>query len=430
MDLKQFRALTGTPPTVATPVAPPVSALSVSELNEHVKRLLSNSALLSDLTVRGEISNFTAHRSGHFYFSLKDEGGLVRAVMFAGNASRLSFRPENGMKVLARGSVSVYVRDGQYQLYVHAMEPDGIGSLYLAFEQRKRKLEAEGLFDPARKKPLPKMPSRIGVITSPTGAAVRDIIHVLGRRYPRASVLLYPALVQGEGAPPTLIAGLDYFNANDAADVIILGRGGGSMEDLFAFNDEALARAIAASHIPVISAVGHETDFTIADFAADLRAPTPSAAAELAVPDTAELLSRLAALRSRLSTDLHATVALRRRQFTSLSSRTPFRRPDSLFDDAKVSLSHQTEALARAGMGSVTKKTAAFRESAAKLNALSPLSVLCRGFCAAFDGKNKPIVSAGAVEIGQSISLRFHDGALDARVEGIQPTETNEEKRT
>ena len=431
MDLKQFRALTGAAaPADTAKKSPPVSALSVSELNEHVKRLLSNSALLSDLTVRGEISNFTAHRSGHFYFSLKDEGGLVRAVMFAGNASRLSFLPENGMKVLARGSVSVYVRDGQYQLYVSAMEPDGIGSLYLAFEQRKRKLEAEGLFDPARKKPLPKMPSRIGVITSPTGAAVRDIIHVLGRRYPRASVLLYPALVQGEGAPPTLIAALDYFNANDAADVIILGRGGGSMEDLFAFNDEALARAIAASHIPVISAVGHETDFTIADFAADLRAPTPSAAAELAVPDTAELLSRLSHLRARLRTDLHTAVALRRRQFTALASRTPFRRPASLFDDARIALSHKTEALFRAGESGVTKKTAAFRERAAKLDALSPLSVLCRGFCAAFDEGKKPILSVKTAKIGDPITLRLQDGSLAARVEGILQTEIEKDKES
>ena len=428
MDLKQFRALTGEAPF--TPSATnTVSALSVSELNEHVKRLLSGSALLSDLTVRGEISNFTAHRSGHCYFSLKDEGGLVRAVMFAGNASRLSFRPENGMKVLARGSVSVYVRDGQYQLYVNAMEPDGIGALYLAFEQRKRKLEAEGLFDPARKKPLPKMPMRIGVITSPTGAAVRDIIHVLGRRFPSASVLLYPALVQGEGAPRTLIAALDYFNATAAVDVIILGRGGGSMEDLFAFNDEALARAIAASQIPVISAVGHETDFTIADFVADMRAPTPSAAAELAVPDTAELLVRLSDLRARLKNDLHAAVSQRRRQFSALASRAPFRTPDTLLRDARLSLSHAVESLLHAAEVSIAQKNAAFREKVAKLDALSPLSVLCRGFCAAFDDKGKPITSVSALQIGEIISLRFQDGGVNARTEAIFCPTTNEEKR-
>lgn len=416
MDLKQFRAMTGgTPPPAASGVP---NAMTVSQLNEHIKRLISGSALLSDITVRGELSNFTAHRSGHFYFSLKDEGGLIRAVMFASNASRLSFLPENGMKVLARGSVSVYVRDGQYQLYVNGMEPDGIGSLYLAFEQRKRKLEGEGLFDPARKKPIPKMPTRIGVITSPTGAAVRDILNILARRYPRASVLLYPALVQGEGAPPTLIAGIDYFNQTQKADVIILGRGGGSMEDLFAFNDEALARRIAASEIPVISAVGHETDFTIADFVADLRAPTPSAAAEIAVPDTGELLIRLGEMKNRLRADLLGAVAHRRKHFATLVSRPPFSHPETLFDDEKLHLSHRTEALCRAGAGSVERRSAVFRTLTAKLNALSPLSVLCRGFSAAFREDGSLISSAQELAVGEKFHLRFHDGSIAARAEG------------
>lgn len=430
MDLKQFRALAGVTLGASASYEPALpDALSVSQLNEHVKRLLSGSALLSDVTVRGEISNFTAHRSGHFYFSLKDEGGLIRAVMFHGSNMRLSFLPENGMKVLARGSVSVYVRDGQYQLYVNAMDPDGIGSLYLAFEQRKRRLEAEGLFDPTRKKPIPKMPSRIGVITSPTGAAVRDILNILCRRYPCASVLLYPALVQGEDAPRTLVAGIDYFNENQAADVIIIGRGGGSMEDLFAFNDEMLARRIATSSIPVISAVGHETDFTIADFVADLRAPTPSAAAEIAVPDAAELLLRLQTAGSRLRAHLLATVTRHRKQFSSLVSRTPLRRPETLFDDARLSLSHSTEALCRAGEGSVLSKKTTFREMTAKLNVLSPLSVLCRGFSAAFDDKNRLISSVATLQKGENFRLRFHDGTLLARAEGILTLEADSQNQ-
>ena len=268
--------------------------MTVSALNQYIHTLIASDTALSDLTVRGEISNFVAHRSGHCYFSLKDEGGLIRAVMFRTAASRLAFRPESGMKVLVHGYVSVYEKDGQYQLYVSAMEPDGIGSLYLAFEERKRRLATEGLFDASRKRPIPRYPARIGVITSPTGAAIRDILHILARRYPCAEVLLYPALVQGEEAARSMIAGLRWFQEQNAADVLIIGRGGGSFEDLFAFQDEGLAREIAASTIPVISAVGHETDFSISDFVADLRAPTPSAAAELAVPDMTELLARTA----------------------------------------------------------------------------------------------------------------------------------------
>ena len=244
---------------------------TVTQVNEYIKSLLESAPHLSSIQLKGEISNFTHHKSGHLYFSLKDEGGLIRAVMFRGSASALKFLPENGMKVVARGSVSAYVRDGSSQLYVSSMEPDGIGALYLAFEQLKRKLEAEGLFDRARKRPIPKCPTRVGVITSPTGAAVRDIIHVTGRRFPLAKIILYPALVQGEGAPASLIRGMQYFNRSRSCDVIIIGRGGGSIEDLWGFNDEGLARVIASSEIPVISAVGHETDFTICDFVADLR---------------------------------------------------------------------------------------------------------------------------------------------------------------
>lgn len=258
--------------------------ITVSELNEYIKMVLENDELLMRVFIKGEISNFTNHyKTGHFYFSLKDEGGAVRAVMFRGSASKLKFVPENGMRVVVGGRVGVFPRDGQYQVYAETMEPDGVGALYVAYEQLKAKLEKEGLFDAAKKKPLPKIPTRIGIITSPTGAAIRDIINILGRRFPLAKAVLYPALVQGEGAAPDLVRGIDYFNSAGNVDVIIIGRGGGSLEDLWAFNDETLARRVAASKIPVISAVGHETDFTLCDFAADRRAPTPSAAAELAV---------------------------------------------------------------------------------------------------------------------------------------------------
>jgi exodeoxyribonuclease VII large subunit len=236
--------------------------------------------------IKGEISNFTNHRTGHFYFSLKDEGGLIRAVMFKTAVQKLNFLPENGMKVILRGRISSFVRDGQYQIYVNDIQPDGVGSLYIAFEQLKRRLESEGIFDQSRKRPIPKLPRRVGIVTSPTGAAVRDMINIFGRRFPYTELVLYPALVQGPGAAADVAKGVRYFNETDSVNVIVVGRGGGSIEDLWAFNDEMLARTVAASRIPVISAVGHETDFTICDFAADLRAPTPSAAAELAVPET------------------------------------------------------------------------------------------------------------------------------------------------
>ena len=269
------------------------SELTVTELNSYIKRIFDSDRLLGAITVKGEISNLTNHRSGHIYFSLKDEGGQVKAVMFRSYAEKLKFMPEDGMKVIVRCSVSVYPQSGIYQLYVTSMQPDGIGALYLAYEQLKARLEAEGLFSSEFKKEIPAIPERIGVITSPTGAAVRDIINVIGRRFPLAKIYLYPSLVQGDGADGNLIAALDYFDKTKLVDVIIIGRGGGSIEDLWAFNSEWLARKIFECSIPVISAVGHETDFTICDFVSDLRAPTPSAAAELAVPDIRELFLRI-----------------------------------------------------------------------------------------------------------------------------------------
>ena len=280
------------------------ASLSVCDLNNYIKNAFENDRLLSAVTVRGEISNFVNHRSGHMYFSLKDEESQIRAVMFRSKAIGLKFLPENGMKVTVHGSVAVYTRDGSYQIYVNTMQPDGVGALYLAYEQLKNKLRDEGLFDEEHKKPIPKMPGRIGVITASTGAAIRDILTVTERRYPLADIYVYPALVQGEGAEDDLIAGVDYFDRSSLVDVVIIGRGGGSIEDLWAFNSERLARRIYDASVPIISAVGHETDFTICDFVSDMRAPTPSAAAELAVPDRTELLRYVDYCSERLDTAL------------------------------------------------------------------------------------------------------------------------------
>ncbi len=444
MDLEKFRILTGKQgqvdnagEAVYTSLSDPRErdadhAMTVSGLNGYIHSLIASDTLLSDLTVRGEISNFVAHRSGHCYFSLKDEGGLVRAVMFRTAAARLRFRPENGMKVLVHGYVSVYEKDGQYQLYASSMEPDGIGSLYLAFEERKHRLEAEGLFDPARKRPIPRYPSRIGVITSPTGAAIRDILHILARRYPSAEVLLYPALVQGEEAPPTMIRALHWFNDHRASDVLIIGRGGGSFEDLFAFQDEALARAIAASEIPVISAVGHETDFSISDFVADLRAPTPSAAAELAVPDTGELLMRAEQLCTRLRTGLHTAVARSEQRLASITSRPLFRRAERLFDTPRNSLLHTGELLFSAMRRIAEEGNVHLAEMGGRLNALSPLAVLSRGYAVAFRDGGTPVTSVHCISSGDVLSLRLADGTASVCVQNTfaqeQEHKENEEE--
>ena len=390
--------------------------LSVTQVNEYIKSLLESAPPLSSIQVKGEISNFTHHKSGHLYFSLKDEGGLIRSVMFRGHASALKFRPENGMKVVARGTISAYVRDGSYQLYVAAMEPDGIGALYLAFEQLKRKLEAEGLFDKARKRPIPKCPTRIGVITSPTGAAVRDIIHVTGRRFPLAKIVLFPALVQGEGAPASLIQGMQYFNASHSVDVIIIGRGGGSIEDLWGFNDEGLARVIAASTIPVISAVGHETDFTICDFVADLRAPTPSAAAEMAVPDAVEFRKKVNNVTDHMALLLHRNLERSRKHLELLSARRVLADGEWILRDRRLLLDNMSERIQRRFDRMLTEQKSILSEYAGKLEALSPLAILSRGYGVVADREGSLIRSVGDVGVGDSVMLRLHDGTLETEV--------------
>ncbi len=398
--------------------------ITVSQLNEYMKMLVDSNAMLSSVFVRGEISNFTNHyKTGHFYFSLKDEGALVRAVMFRTNAMRLRFLPENGMKVILHGRVSVFPRDGQYQIYVDDMQPDGVGALYLAYEQLRRKLEAEGLFDEARKRPIPPIPARVGVITSPTGAAVRDMIQVMGRRFPAAEIILYPALVQGADAPESLVSGLRYFNEQQPVDTIIIGRGGGSAEDLFAFNNEELAREVAASAIPVISAVGHETDFTICDFVADLRAPTPSAAAELAVPDTAQLRGILMGAVQGASAAISQKLALYRAELAALAGADALRSPRYYVEEKRMTVAYLCDRMHTAETSRLAASRADFAALCAKMESLSPLRVLARGYTAVFDGEGTPIVSGTALHAGDAIHVRFADSTVDATVLGVRESE-------
>lgn len=390
-------------------------ALTVTELNTLVHDVLESNDIFSQIAVRGELSNFVHHRSGHMYFSLKDEGSLVRAVMFRSAASRLSFTPQNGMKVVVYASLTTYIKDGQYQLTVTHMEPDGVGALYIAFEERRRRLAAEGLFDPARKRPLPKIPSKIGVITSPTGAAVQDIIRILGRRFPFAEVLLYPAQVQGEGAARTLIAGLSHFADAKNVDVIILGRGGGSAEDLWEFNDESLARAVAASPIPVISAVGHESDFTICDFVADVRAATPSMAAELAVPESTELIRRFRNVTERLEMLCRHKIASGSERLKALSSRRLFTDPEGLYRQQRLTLDTYARVLEGALIKKLDISHATLDTAAASLHALSPLSVLTRGYAVA-TRNGRVLRSVSEVSDGVPFALRFSDGEITVKM--------------
>lgn len=393
------------------------NVLTVTGLNEYIKSKIDSDALLNDVYVRGEISNFTNHKTGHFYLTLKDETGVLRAVMFKAYASRMKFLPENGMKVTAHGRVSLFPRDGQYQLYIDSMEPDGTGSLYLAFEQLKAKLEAEGLFSPVHKKSIPKYPMRVGVITSPTGAAVRDMINISTRRFPAARLILFPCLVQGESAPAQLCSGIRFFNERDPVDVIIIGRGGGSLEELWAFNDERLARAIFASRIPVISAVGHETDFSISDFVSDLRAPTPSAAVELALPETDEIRHRLGIFVSRMASAENAKIKNNRSRLDGLAKKRCFTGPEVFIDDRRMSLFHSARLLESRMNLLYEKKSAAFKRETAKLEALNPLSIISRGYTAVFKEDGELAKSVKQLAPGDKIQFDLTDGHIEARVE-------------
>lgn len=396
-----------------------VKVLSVTELNDYVKLIVDGNPVLSNVWVRGEISNLTCHSSGHYYFSLKNENARVSAVMFRSATQKLKFRLENGMKVILHGRVSVYVRDGNYQLYATELEPDGIGALTIAYEQLKKKLEAEGLFRQEYKRPLPKIPMRVGIITSPTGAAVRDIINVCGRRFPFAKLVLFPSLVQGEGAEADLIAGIEYFDNYSNVDVIIIGRGGGSIEDLWAFNSEELARRIFKCRIPVISAVGHETDFTICDFVSDRRAPTPSAAAELAVPDGNELKKKFANVNMRMSTLLEGRIKNEKEKLRLLSGRRVLVSPGAYLDDKKMELLNITERLET----SVVRRLEAFKQAvgrnAALLEAVSPLKVISKGYSAVYTDDGKLLKNVGGAKVGDNVTFRLSDGRVGATVNSV-----------
>lgn len=394
------------------------SILTVSQVNTYVKLLLDSDETLQYLWMRGEISNFKNHYStGHLYFSLKDEGGLIRSVMFRSQAQGLRFVPADGMKVLARGRVSSFPRDGQYQLYVEEMQPDGLGTLYLAYEQLRRKLEAEGLFDPARKKPIPKYPERIGIITSPTGAAVHDMMTVTGRRFPLAELLLYPAQVQGPEAPRQLVAGVEYFNRTGSVDVILIGRGGGSLEDLWAFNNETLARAVAASVIPVISAVGHESDFTICDFAADLRAATPSAAAEVAVPSAQELCRTLEKMKQSLDRSLDGRIDSLRRQLQTYATGRALSAPIHLVSDRRMNLAFLSDKLDTLTAHKLSDSRSAFSALCGKLESLSPMAILSRGYSVVRNGEGTLVRSVADARPGDRVKIRFCDGEAGAVID-------------
>ena len=389
---------------------------TVSELNSYIKSLFEGNRTLSSVTLRGEISNFTNHRSGHLYFSIKDESAQMRAVMFRSSAIKLKFIPSNGMRVIIHGSVSVYERDGSYQFYANSMQPDGIGALYLAYEQLKERLDKEGLFAAEAKKPIPRLPKAIGVITSPTGAAVRDIINVITRRYPPAKIYLYPALVQGDGAEASLIRALDYFDESGLVDTVIIGRGGGSIEDLWAFNSEALARRIFDLSIPIISAVGHETDFTICDFVSDLRAPTPSAAAELAVADIRELIYQIDTATDRCISAINRQAERAADRLISAKEAVASLSLDGrLLGDRSDKVSAIFASLKLNLQALLDRKTGEMQRLAAKAEAMSPLAVLSRGYSLVTKGDHQ-IDSVNDVKLHDEIQIRFSDGAVSAEV--------------
>lgn len=398
--------------------------LSVTALNLYIRDLLDSQRTLANVGVRGELSNYKIYPSGHHYFTLKDSESSLRCVMFKSSASRLRFRPENGMGVTVWGRVTVYPRDGAYQLYATQIMPEGTGDLQIAFEQLKAKLEGEGLFDPEHKKPLPRFPGRIAIITSSAGAAVHDMIRILGKRWPLAKVLLLPVRVQGVEAPPEIAGAIRYANEFDVADLIITGRGGGSIEDLWAFNDERVARAIYASRLPVISAVGHEPDVTISDYVADRRASTPSNAAEIAVPDCREIEELLSAYELRASQGMRKQLKNLRERLDSCASRRVLLDPMTLVDNRRMELDRSRERLAAAEEKILAGKRQRFVAATAKLDAMSPLKVLTRGYAITHDEKGNSIRSAGQLHSGDKITLRLSDGSADCRVEDVRRSTT------
>ena len=391
--------------------------IAVSQVNEYIKFLLDRDELLGNICVRGELSNYKVYPSGHHYFTLKDAEGALRCVMFRSSAQRLRFRPENGMQVIASGRVTVFPRDGAYQLYCNTLTADGAGDLYVAFEQLKEKLAKESLFDPAHKKPIPKYPHTIAIITSAAGAAIMDMLRILGKRYPLTKVKLLPVRVQGAEAPAEISGAIRYANRYQVADLIITGRGGGSMEDLWAFNDERVARAIYESDLPVISAVGHEPDVTISDFVADARASTPSNAAEIAVPDQEELRRRLGALQTRMEQSERKRVKNLREQFEKTARSRVLQDPMAFIDDKRLLLDYTQKNLASLARQQTAQRMQQFASLAAKLDALSPLSVLGRGYAVARTEDGQILRAAQDVSIGEKIEVLLGQGSLNCTVD-------------
>ena len=393
---------------------------AVSEVNGLIKDLIDGTPQLSGLYIRGELSNYKIYPSGHHYFTLKDGQSALRCVMFKSSAVKLRFRPENGMQAVVFGRISVFPRDGAYQLYCTQLSPDGVGDLYVAFEQLKQKLQQEGLFDPAHKKPLPLYPQRIAIVTSGAGAAVHDMIRILRRRYPIAKVLLLPVRVQGAEAPPEIVGAIRYANRWKLGDVLITGRGGGSMEDLWAFNDERVARAIYACETPVISAVGHEPDVTISDFVADARASTPSNAAEIAVPDQVELRRQLSDLAERMTGSEASRLQALRERVDALGRKRVLTDQLAYVQDKRMELLHLQQRLGDLANAEIARKQKSFTALAASLDAMSPLKVLGRGYAVARNEAGQVLKSSGETHIGERIHVTLGSGGLTAVVDHIE----------
>lgn len=393
------------------------AVITVSQLNFYIKSLFDADVNLSYVFLSGEISNFTNHyRTGHLYMTLKDANASVKAVMFRSSASRLKFVPENGMKVIVKGRVSVFERDGQYQVYIDDMQPDGAGALTIAFEQLKAKLQKQGIFDVESKKPIPKFPRKIGVVTSPTGAAIQDIRNIIFRRFPSAEIILYPVLVQGDGAAHQIADAIEYFNKKNLADVLIVGRGGGSIEDLWAFNEESVAYAIYNSTIPVISAVGHETDFTISDFVADLRAPTPSAAAELAVPDKSELLNNLNFLLRHCNQAMADILSVKRNELEYITSSVYLKNPLMLIRQKQIQFDSVTSRIHNSALLTLAEEKTRFAKAASALDSLNPFKVLARGYSVVTNAAGKIISTSKDIKKDDIINIKFSKGNAECIV--------------
>lgn len=393
--------------------------LTVTELNLYIKNIFENNSFLSSVTLKGEISNFKHHSTGHMYMSLKDETGVIRAVMFRYAASGLDFKPENGMKVIVKGRVAVYERDGQYQVYIDRMQRDGLGEKHIAFEKLKAKLSAEGLFDAKYKKPIPKYPRKIGVVTAPTGAAIRDILNILSRRFKYSDVVLYPVLVQGQNAAESITEAIEFFNRENYVDVMIIGRGGGSIEDLWAFNEEIVARAVFKSKIPVISAVGHEIDFTISDFVADLRAPTPSAAAELVVPDKNELCEKFNNVLSRMNTCVKRIVENKKLTLKYFKDNSALKNASLKINEKRMYLDSVSSDFENICIKILNEKKQSLSVQSSKLDGLSPLGTLARGFSLSFKEDGSLIKSVSDISVDSRIDIKLSDGTISAVAEKI-----------